>query len=100
MSKRKFASAALAVLILGSGAAVAAPSSYPSGVDETAPLAIPLTAERNIATHPSMASAFPSSPSEAPAFSLPGTRSVHSQRLGARYGSAFPSSATETGARM
>jgi hypothetical protein len=95
---RKIAKLSVAVVLLGNGAAFAAAS----GVDENAPLSIPLPETRVIVSSSASATpGYPSSASEAPAFTFSAqAMDIGPERLGATYGSVFPSSVNETGVNI
>ena len=100
MSNRKLAAIVFAVSLVGTGSAFAAQPAFPSSVDESAPLSIPLVTSRDV-TRGAASSMFPSSPSEASQFTFSANAMTTAPgRLGASYGSVFPSSAIETGGRI
>jgi hypothetical protein len=93
---RKLAKVAVAVVLLGNGAAFAAAS----GVDENAPLSIPFTQERmSVGGSAPVNVGYPTSVSEAAPFTFSAqAMDIAPERLGASY--AFPSAAVEHGSRL
>lgn len=97
MSQSRFAGVFFAVSLLGAGTANAAQSPFPSSPSEAPAFSLPYKGMQGLHTG-ATAPVFPSSVSDAGPFSIPtAARDTMAERLSRTYSSVFPSSAHETG---